>query len=254
MNVLTTAHPAQGNLASLLAGETGAIRMTGFISEDTCETVLDALTPALLEPYARDRYPVEAYRFGPTLNEYREPGGLDDAYWGAAGEARSVWDAHLAHSHLRERLAARLGEVCGEPVSPMTLRGREVYWPIVRDISHGTLLHWDDIAREYPPGLFDQRIYDQLALNIFVRAPGRGGELRVWRREWEPADEAHRVAFGYSSELMRTAPDLTVLAERTDAILFRSRNYHDVLPSAAGKRIAVALFVGIADSGLVVWS
>jgi len=254
MELLTTQVPRRRDLSLLLAGEVGAIRMPGFIDEETCDRVLSGLSPVLLKRYAPDRYPVEAYRFGPTLNEYRTPDGLDGAYWTAASEARQAWEGRLARSGLREHLVARLREAWGQSVSGMTLGGREVHWPVIRDISQGTLMHWDDLAREYPSGVFDRIVHEQFALNVFVSAPERGGELRIWRRGWEPADENHRIAFGYASQVVSAAPHLTVHAQRCDAILFRSRNYHDVLPSRAGKRITVALFAGVTDTGLVVWS
>lgn len=243
------------HLMALADGTVGAVRIKSFLPDHICQAVLSDISPGLLIRYDEDRYPVQAYRFGPTLNEYQDNGTLRKTYWHSAAIADRTLNATQSHGILRECIVDQLAKVDAGSVLPASIQGRAVYWPIIREISQGTLLHWDDISREYPNGLFDQHVLHQFALNVFLQNPHEGGELRVWRRKWQRDDEDHRHAFGYRFDLMRIPPDVTLRAERGEALIFNPSYYHDVRPSCGeGRRITLSLFVGATSYGLIVWS
>jgi hypothetical protein len=248
----TVGRLSKGDLADLASGAIAAVRIQNFLDDQTCSAVLSCLAQSMGR-YKPARYPVEAYRFGPTLNEYREHGRLSPEYWDVAATSMRAWDG-AGDLHVRQHIASRLSGTAARTVSSASIDRRSLYWPIVREISRGTLLHWDDVSQEYGPNFLDQPVRCQLALNVFLETPRHGGELRIWRRQWCPADETHRIEFGYDSALLPAPPDIAISAASGEAVLFATSNYHDVLPSAKGRRVTLSMFVGILDDGLAVWA
>ncbi|MEU1628857.1 hypothetical protein ABZ746_26805 [Streptomyces sp. NPDC020096] len=144
--------------------------------------------------------PTRIVRFGPALNDFRHPdGSLDaDRYWRAAEAARVAWqEAGLRPDPVAVALA-RWGVAWGAAVVPATIDGRAVFDGTLREINAGALVHFDDVNREFPQGVFDQHITAQLAFNVWVAVPEQGGVTSVWRRRWHAGDEAHRDAYGYT--------------------------------------------------------
>jgi len=253
--ILTARYATRQHLTELATGAAGAVRLTQFLSDQLCGALLSDLPSEFLTRYDEVHYPVQAYRFGPTLNEHQNDGSLSETYWSSAAAANSVRDALVSHDALQQRIIDEVSKASRGDILSASINGREAYWPIIREISHGTLLHWDDVSREYPDGLFDQQIHHQFAANVFLQAPSVGGELRIWGRKWQPADERHSYTFGYQPELMHSSPDLTIHASNGEAIIFNPTYYHDVLPSDAGaRRITASFFIGTTDSGIVLWS
>jgi ectoine hydroxylase-related dioxygenase (phytanoyl-CoA dioxygenase family) len=150
---------------------------------------------------------------------------------------------------------ARMGTAWGAAVSPATIGGRPVFGGTLREINAGALIHYDDINREFPHGLFDQDTVCQLAFNVWVAVPETGGSTTVWRHRWEPANEHHREAYGYRPEAVEHCQQVTVAPQLGDALLFNPANYHAVAPNPGGRRIAFAFFLALTTTGqLIAWS
>jgi hypothetical protein len=150
---------------------------------------------------------------------------------------------------------ARLGSAWGAAVAPATIGGRAVFGGTLREINAGALIHYDDINREFPAGLFDQGIVAQLAFNVWVTVPTAGGATTVWRHRWEPADEQHRQAYGYQPETVQHCQHVSLAPEPGDGLLFNPANFHAVEPNPTGRRIAFAFFLGLTPTGqLIAWS
>lgn len=195
-------------------------------------------------------------RFGPALNDYRRPaGGLNaSAYWRAAEAARLTWtEAGLRPDPITIALA-RLGTAWGTAIAPATIGGRPVFGGTLREINDGALIHFDEVVREFPDGIFDQQVIAQLAFNLWVAGPSTGGETTIWRRRWQPADDAYRDAYGYAPAVVERCQHITVLPQAGDALLFNPANLHAVAPNR-GRRIAFAFFLGLTTTGnLIAWS
>ena len=129
-----------------------------------------------------------------------------------------------------------------------------MYWGIIREMNKGTLIHWDDISLEFPQRPFDTPTGSQLALNVFASAPLSGGSLTVWDQRWNPADEEHRLGFGYESAVIQSDVRVSVNPAAGDAILFDPRNYHTVTSGTEGRRISFSTFMGVSDTTLWLWS
>lgn len=244
------------HIAALAAGTCAAVRVPAFLSPGDCTAVLDALDRLPVTQYNAERVPVRIARFGPALNDHRLPEGTLAAarYWDAADAARRAWaESALRPDPMAVALAA-IGTGWGAAVLPATVDGRPAFGGTVREINDGALIHCDEVLREYPHAVFDQALVAQLAFNVWVSVPDSGGETTIWRRRWQPADEAHRNGYGYHPTVVEGAQSVTLRPGLGDALLFNPTHMHDVAPSH-GRRIAFACFLGLTTTGqLVAWS
>ncbi|MCH0542343.1 hypothetical protein I3F58_22880 [Streptomyces sp. MUM 203J] len=253
------------HMARLAVGTLAAVRVPGFLDGAACRAVTEALGALPTAPYDPARVPTPVVRFGPALNDYRLPGAatarLDgERYWPDAQTAREEWREWSRASALRREdpvayALDRLGAAWGTPVAPATVHGRAAFGGTLREINAGLLMHYDDINREFPDGLFDQEILAQLAFNLYVSvAPG--GATTVWRHRWDPADERHREAYGYRHAAVAGRQRVDLPPHLGDALLFDPAHFHAVARNTGeGRRIAFAFFLGLTTGGsLVVWS
>ncbi|MGA5171102.1 MULTISPECIES: hypothetical protein [Streptomyces] len=245
------------HLTNLAAGTLAAVRVPDFLDTSTCRTALAALGRLPTADYDPARVPTPIVRFGPALNDYRDEGGRLDAerYWHDAEAARAAWQRAGMRPDPIAVSMARLGSAWGAAVAPATIGGRAVFGGTLREINAGALIHYDDINREFPAGLFDQGIVAQLAFNVWVTVPTAGGATTVWRHRWEPADEQHRQAYGYQPETVQHCQHVSIAPEPGDGLLFNPANFHAVEPNPTGRRIAFAFFLGLTPTGqLIAWS
>ncbi len=70
---------------------------------------------------------------------------------------------------------ARLGTAWGSAVVPATVEGRAVFDGTLREINARLLMHYDDINREFPDGVFDQDTVAQPAFSLYVSVADGGG-------------------------------------------------------------------------------
>jgi len=245
------------HIASLAAGVTAAVRVPSFLAPGDCAAVLQTANRLPTGDYDPRRVPTPIVRFGPALNDYRRSDGTLDAdrYWPVAEAARVAWHrAGLRPDPVAVALA-QLGEAWGAAVAPATIGGRAVFGGTLREINAGALVHFDDVNREYPPGVFDQQVVAQLAFNAWVAVPAQGGATSVWRRRWQPEDEAHREAYGYANRVVERVQSVTLAPEVGDGLLFNPNNLHAVEPNPGHRRIAFAFFLGLTTTGqLICWS
>ncbi|RCV51000.1 2OG-Fe(II)-dependent halogenase WelO5 family protein [Marinitenerispora sediminis] len=245
------------HVANLAAGTLAAVRVADFLDPAACAATLSAMARLPTAHYDAARVPQRIARFGPALNDYRTPDGALDAerYWPDADAARAAWE----HAGMRPdpvALAlARIGDAWRSPVEPAAIGGRPVFGGTLREINTGALIHYDDVNREFPRGVFDQDIVAQLAFNLWVAVPETGGATTVWRHRWEPVDEHRRDAYGYRPEVVDHCQRVSLVPRLGDALLFNPANFHAVEPSSAGRRIAFAFFLALTTTGrLVTWS
>ena len=240
------------HLANLAAGTVAAT-----IASAAPRAALAALDRLPTADYDPARVPTRIVRFGPALNDYRDQDGRLDTeqYWGDAEAARAAWHrAGLRPDPIAVSMA-RLGSAWGAAVTPATIAGRPVFGGTLREINAGALIHYDDVNREYPTGLFDQDVVAQLAFNVWVSVSATGGATTVWRHRWEPADEQHRQAYGYLPEAVERCQQVSLTPQRGDGLLFNPANFHAVEPNPTGRRIAFAYFLGLTTTGqLIAWS
>ncbi|MBL1107967.1 proline hydroxylase [Streptomyces sp. 5-8] len=245
------------HLANLAAGTLAAVRVPDFLGNAACRAALSALDRLPTTDYDPGRVPTPIVRFGPALNDYRDQDGHLDAerYWRDAEAARVAWHRAALRPDPIAVSMGHLSAAWGAALAPATINGRAVFGGTLREINAGALIHYDDINREYPTGLFDQEVIAQLAFNVWVAVPPTGGATTVWRHRWEPADDHHRQAYGYRSETVEHCQHVTLTPKLGDGLLFNPANFHAVEPNPDGRRIAFAFFLGLTTTGqLITWS
>ncbi len=173
------------HIAALAAGTAAAVRVSGLLTPGACASAVQALDRLPTGGYDPARVPTRIARFGPALNDYRRPtGGLNtSAYWRAAEAARLAWtEAGLRPDPITIALA-RLGTAWGTAIAPATIGGRPVFGGTLREINDGALIHFDEVVREFPDGIFDQQVIahgDALLFNpanLHAVAPNRGRRI-----------------------------------------------------------------------------
>jgi hypothetical protein len=243
------------HLVRLATGTLACVRARAFLPAGLRAAVTGLVDRMPLSSVNPERVNPPVLRFGPTVNDFVTDGRLDPGYWTDVESARKAWEAaDLDLDPLRICLE-RIGEVWGAPPEAARIAGRPVMAGTVRESNGGLRVHFDNVAREFPHGLFDQRLLAQLAINVYLMMPETGGETTIWRRTWEPADEAARIGFGYDREVVSGVQSVTVRPEPGDALVFNPRFYHSVAGGQGGRRVSVAMFIGITTDGtLAIWS
>jgi hypothetical protein len=260
--IVTTAELRRHHLEELAAGLCGAVRVCGILAEPRCLRFLSAFDAAVMDHYDPERYGLPIGKFGPVLNEYISPAGLPADYWRASDAAERYWsdlastgggeDPRDIRRYCREYLRA----AWGAEIEPAVIQGRPVFWGILREARDGTLIHWDEAARETRQTPMRQLPIAQLACNVFISVPATGGATSVWRHRWQPQDERHRLRFGYTETAVDPYPCLRVTPGLGDAVFFDPRNFHRAeAASGRGRRVSLSFFLGVTATGaLSIWS
>ncbi|MCX4471575.1 hypothetical protein OOK41_14900 [Micromonospora sp. NBC_01655] len=243
------------HLVRLATGTLACVHARAFLPAELRADLAGLVDRMPLSSVNSKRVNPPVLRFGPTVNDFVADGQLDPGYWTHVESARTAWAAaDLDPDPLRICLEG-LGEVWGGPPEAARIAGRPVMAGTIRESNGGLRVHFDDVAREFPRGLFDQKLVAQLAINVYLMMPSVGGETTIWRRTWEPTDEAARIGFGYDSEVVAGVQSVTVRPEPGDALVFNPRFYHSVAGGQDGRRVSVAMFIGITTGGnLAIWS
>lgn len=243
------------HLTALACGTLAVVRLPAFLPPADCLRIIAGLDQVPLGSYDAERVHPPIFRFGPVLNDYRADGNLAEVYWVHTQQARITWRRARLHPDPIAVSLARIAKAWGRPVQPARVAGRDLFAGTLREINAGAHVHYDEVVREFPGGLFDQRVVAQLAFNLYLSIPEAGGQTCVWRRSWSPPDEAHRSGYGYDSEVITGAQHVTVAPEVGDGVFFNPRHYHAVTAAQGGRRITVAFFLAITGAGeLIVWS
>jgi hypothetical protein len=241
-------------IVGLIDGSLGALRAPRMFTSEECAQLAESIKRIPFDTYDSERVNPPIVRFGPSLNDSRRDGELMQTYWDQAEKTRALWPTVVSPDPFA-RCQQALSQAWGSPVETATIKGERVYAGVLRSINGGALVHYDDVNREFPNGLFDQRIVGQCAFNMYISTTISGGETVIWRREWREAHEIHRRGYGYDERVTGRAEKLVITPEVGDGLLFNPHNLHAVRPTRGGSRIAFAFFLGRTDGGqLVMWS
>lgn len=243
------------HLVRLATGTLACVRTRAFLPAESRADLAGLVDRMPLSSVNPERVNPPVFRFGPTVNDFVTDGRLDPAYWAHVESARVAWSAADVRPDPLGLCLARLGEVWGAAPEPARIADRPVMAGTIRESNGGLRVHFDAVAREFPRGLFDQKLVAQLAINVYLMMPEAGGETTIWRRTWEPTDEAARIGFGYDRQVVNGIQSVTVRPEAGDALVFNPRFYHSVAGGQDGRRVSVAMFIGITANGtLAIWS
>ncbi|MEO3849888.1 hypothetical protein ABGB09_20000 [Streptomyces sp. B8F3] len=239
----------------LASGTAAAILWPSLLDRSLCVSLTESVSADRFAPYDEARLSPAILKFGPALYDHYVDGQVTSGYWQAAERAKELWNSVVGDADPVAIIQERLTQELSVPVRPATYRGRELFVGILREFSQGSLIHFDEVSREFAGKLDDEPIV-QLAFNCHLQTPEDGGELVVWRHRWVPSDDEHRDGYGWTESAVRTSPDVTVHAGVGDAVLFDCRNFHRVgTPHGEKRRITLSFFAGFTMAGeLLLWS
>lgn len=255
-DVITAATLAREDLLRLAAGVCSAIKVKEFFSIDECTAIMDAVNTCTMGSYDEQLVRPRIPKLGPAAFDHYQTGGFDDDYWRHADQSAATRRTLLHGGDPLDVAVQRIRDAWKSTLHPLTAGGRPMFAGMIREMTNGAGIHFDEIVREFPGGADDIPVV-QLAFNCHLAMPASGGELHVFRRRWQPEDEPLRGGnYWYPEEIIADAHRASVLAEAGDAVFFDPRNYHRILPrKGAGRRVTFSFFIGVSGGGeLLYWS
>lgn len=243
------------HILRLAVGVLGAVHIKNFSSPDDCADIMKGLESCPLGAYDEALIYPRIAKLGPAAYDFYASGGLDERYWVESERAVAARSTLLRGGDPLEFAVRRIRSAWGDDLVPARCGGRDMFAGMIREIASGAKLHFDEIVREFP-GALDETVASFLTLNWYLSMPEEGGETLVWRHPWRPVDEPYRDGYGYSEEVVRDDPFVTVRPSAGDAVIFDSRNYHAVRRVRGnGRRVTLSFFLGVTGRGpLAIWS
>ncbi|MFB7631677.1 hypothetical protein ACFC0M_12105 [Streptomyces sp. NPDC056149] len=195
---------------------------------------------------------------GPYLAKYLND---LDGYFQAADEARNMLDsadfdlAGQVRTGLRNALGLDAVSVAQEP------DGRDYAASVVRIHADGVRnpLHNDNIMRDARgTGIALTGLAYQLSCVVCLQECDEGGELRMYRKPWQPADETYKIqgGLGYDETVVEGHPCHEFKPQTGDVYLINPTQYHSIERVTGTDRLTMGFFMGFADESLnsaVVW-
>lgn len=245
-------------LRDLYDNEIGAIKVPGFVSPEICDLAMRGIYERGFD-YYKDVVP-KIGKIGITQFEHRYSQEKKKAYFDKAqiaNEARQLSFQYSGDflSKVMDLVNDGWNGKVGIAVEKET--NKEYFAGLVR-IMHRALLHLDWGPFDGPEWEIG-KISAQIAWNIYVQMSDIGGEIVVYRRLWEPSDEALKIpdSYGYSPDLVKDCEYVELLPAQGDLVLFNSRNFHEVKQTnGEDERVTNSSFIGLMkDSNeLIFWS
>ncbi len=261
-NIIELSHKLTADaIVQLATGNATAIRVAAFLPTQTCDVITKlALASKLHGAYenAPRIHRVGCAFFEAGANTAAAIKYLDNAtHW-----IETMRTECAPHALPMDVLRLHLDEIWPGSAQLNRLGGRQMFAGLIRRFQpgagaepHQDHLEWD----AQNAGIEDHPCFDaQLAANIYMKVPPRGGELVIWPSSLTRSqyDEARIPgSYGVRKELLNSTP--TVLTPRAgELIMFSSRNTHEVQPSEGGDRVASSNFLGYSGTyhPLRLWS
>lgn len=255
--VIEAAGFSQELIEALAAGTIDGIRVPGALRPEVFRAATAALDHVQFSTYDRVRVFPPVARFGVSINDHRVDGLIADTYWAEVDAARREWSRLGVHPDPFEVCRRLIGDVWPFGVE-LGRCGDAAFSPgIIREINSGLQVHFDDANLEHTTDLFDVRLVNQFAFNLYLTVPPSGGELVIWRHRRQESDEAYLIpgSYGYGEAVVAGIEPTVIRPQVGEVILFDPRNFHTVRPAKRGRRVSIGFSVGLAETGkLVVWA
>jgi hypothetical protein len=252
------ARPDADLVRRLVTGEVPVVVLRGLLPAEAFAENLARLQPLFGTARTTEYVNGSLTTVGPYLAKYLDD---PDGYFAAAKEA----DALLGDVgfDLGERIRAGLRDVLDlrelEPASEPDGRGYAPF--VVRIHADGVRnpLHNDNIMRDAAgTGIVLEGLAHQLSCVVCLQECESGGELGIYRRPWEPADERFKIpgGLGYESGVVEGVPGHRFRPAAGDVYLLNPTQYHEIARVSGDTRLTLGFFLGFPDDRLdnaLVW-
>ncbi len=244
---------SENNLVSLFDGVIPAIILPGFISPKDCTVIIENLRQTEMGTYSHVSHAVG--RLGLAQMEYHLKGDMK-GYFDRVAETKNIYLKVVGGAEDPvQKLMSYLAHATSKQVSIASEQSFGSYFAgTFRNVMTVGHLHYDFAPFE-AKGWDISKIEKQLSWNLYLNQPS-GGDLNVYNRFYQPADEKLRVPdqYYYDSKIVSGAQKFTYTPSVGDVVIFNSRNIHEVKP-VDGERYSLSSFVGKKPSGdLILWS
>lgn len=241
------------NLNALFEGRIPAIILPSFISAGDCNEIVSNLKTLGMGTYSHVSHPVG--RLGLAQMEYHMKNDKAGYFDRVKSANETYKDAIGCAQDPVEKLISYLKHVCS---SDVTIANEMNYGPYFagsfRNVMTLGHLHYDFAPFE-AKGWDISAVEQQLSWNLYLNQP-LGGNLHVYKRFYEPADEALRVKgdYFYDMSVVSGAERYTYSPRVGDVIIFNCRYFHEV-KAVQGDRYSLSSFIGRLPTGdLILWS
>ena len=231
---------SSSSLGALIENRIPAVRIEAFA--DANET--DALITELLEHACRTSSIQQVTRLG--ISQYEQGVRVSkDNYFKLARHLDHEFSQIYARSFSPvQRLIGRLKKK-GFDSAIMSEPGMGDYFAGNGKLRNGYSPVHVDFAPQDSASWAIAKARAQLAWNLYLRVPAKGGELLVWDKQWQPADDRHQVDgnYYYDEAVVRDTRMVRLSVSPGEVIIINSRNYHAV--SQARDRLAFGSFISV---------
>lgn len=244
--------PGRQALRRLVDGKQAVVVLRNLLPAEAF-TVNHARLRTLFEQATTTRYANGALTtIGPYLAKHVDQ---PEAYFREA-TAASAWTDSVSFdlsARVRQGLRTALGlqsfEVAQEP------DGRQYADSVVRIHADGVAnpLHNDNIMRDASStSLRLAALKHQLSCVVCIQECDSGGELKIYRKRWEPSDEEHKIpgGLGYRNAVVDNAPCHEFKPRAGDIYLINPTHYHEIARVSGADRLTLGFFIGFADDNL----
>ncbi|MEO0734575.1 MAG: 2OG-Fe(II) oxygenase [Bacteroidota bacterium] len=248
--MLTAPALTTAGLQALFRGEIIAYRIPRFAPPARCRVWSNALRKS--RPFQRyaNAPDVPVYRSGMTLFEAANRPELLADYFQRAEQTHATIEKLLHGDNPLRLLQETLDANWPQGACRQRWRGYYLNPGILRsfasDSTGGLPPHVDTLFKDLPTSTAAYQIKTQLAANLYLQTPERGGVLHIW--PYEPtADELEWLRVGHhdfldASKLGRQPIELRPATG--ELILFRSSCVHAVTRVTRGQRTTASCFIG----------
>lgn len=246
----------QENLDLLWRNEIPAIRIANFATTEECRQMIKSIDQhATFETYGFTNTAASIYKIGPAQCEF--PHAKKAEYFNKSEQAKHLLSL-LEQQGINpvSRLISLLQQKTNQKVTiAQEPKLGQYHAGVIRRMTSGALLHLDWAPLDSAQWAIDA-IDSQLAWNLYIDAPNKGGSCIVYNRPWCVADEQNykvEASYHYNKEVVQGCQSKENAFVSGDLVLFNSRNFHEVEPSI-GTRLTFSSFIGRTKTGMVLWS
>jgi hypothetical protein len=245
----------QDSLRKLLLKEIDAIHVPGFYPHDISRKFAQKIAGhGELDSY-KTQYDLK--RLGMGFVDVGDDPESEKKYHNEAMRAISlIRDMIYPHITPLDHLRLMLEEVWQGGAELEAIKGGKCFVGSCRVIDPGAkmLPHSDRMGRMTESAL-DMK--GQLAVNIYLQMPEKGGEVELWLKEPTPEQEKEMAVRDGLDHDVLGEPTLLVKPDVGDLVIFNSQLIHGVTPGEGGtQRVTMSCFIGYRgdDKPLTYWS
>ncbi len=139
-------------------------------------------------------------------------------------------------------------------VSIAEYKNQSYTYAIVRALKRAVFIH-ADFANFLADCWSINKITAELAWNVYLTNPGKGGECVVYNRPWERVDDAHMIpgTYGYYPKVVEGCESINIPITPGKLLFFNSRNFHKVNESE-NLRLSFGGHIGLMpDKEMLMW-